>query len=211
MNRWICTHSAPEALRAKAASALAEGDTREVERFNTWEASTTKRGREILPQRFRAVEMAASVPAHGLYLFGGVGVGKTHCAAAIIGKAVDEGAYCAWVSIPDHLAALRASFGGGPAPRTPDEIADNELIVLDDIGASKDGDWVRETLFHLVNTIYERERLLIVTSNLRLSELERQHGKRITSRIAELCDLQEMKGRDRRVVAAAERKQGETP
>ena len=155
-----------------------------------------------IPARYRTAETDMVLGDHGLYLWGGVGTGKTHTAAALALQAINKGLIVRWVTGSAWLAAIRASFSGAVAPETPQELASCHLLVIDDLGAEKPSEWAVEQLLMLVNLVYERDALVIVTSNLRLRDLNKRLGQRITSRLIELCDPVELTGADRRIAIA---------
>jgi DNA replication protein DnaC len=164
------------------------------------------RQREHIPARFRNARSDAPVPTGGVFLTGGVGSGKTHMAAAWALEAAAAGDVIHWVNAAAHLSAIRANFNGGPQVETPAEIARADLVVIDDLGAERPTEWVRESLYVLVDAIYEQERRLIVTSNLKLSQIARLLGERIASRLAEMCPVVTLDGPDRRRLTAVHRK-----
>ena len=165
-----------------------------------------------IPPRFRRVVTDEPMPDHGAYIYGSVGVGKTHLCAAWCVAAIRQGATVGWLSVPAWLASVRQSFNDSSVPVSADDLIDNDLIVLDDLGAERTTDWVREQLLVVVDALYNAERQVFVTSNVRLSDLARQVGAPTASRLAELCVIRELTGNDRRIVAALEynRREGAT-
>ncbi len=159
----------------------------------------------VVPVRFREASTELPFPEQGLYLWGPVGVGKTHTAAGLALVGIEAGLKCRWITGSSWLAAIRASFNGGPAPQTPEELGDCDLLVIDDLGAEKASEWAVEQLYTLVNLAYEADAQLIVTSNLRLRDLDKRLGQRVTSRLAEVCEVVHMEGPDRRLIEAAKR------
>ena len=73
------------------------------------------------------------------------------------------------------------------------------LLFLDDLGAENATDFVRDTLYLIINRRYEGKLPVIITSNLDLGELSDSVGDRIASRIAGMCDMVELEGGDRRL------------
>lgn len=149
----------------------------------------------------------------GLLFVGPVGVGKTHLAAAILRTLVTEngvrGVFC---DFSDLLERIKATF----SPTNPDNAdivvapyRDAELLVLDELGAQRPTDWVRDVLYGLINTRYNRQRITIVTSNYGETvgpnseePLEKRVGAMVRSRLYEMCDLVVLDGSDYRAMRA---------
>lgn len=73
------------------------------------------------------------------------------------------------------------------------------LLFLDDLGAEKMSEWVAEQFYLILNFRYEEKLPTIITSNYSLGELSERLGDRIASRIAEMCDVVKIDGKDRRL------------
>ena len=74
-----------------------------------------------------------------------------------------------------------------------------DLLHLDDVGAERQTEWVLEQLYSIVNTRYEDQRAIVVTTNLQPDELAAQIGERTVSRLIEMCgDPLPLFGADRR-------------
>ncbi len=78
-----------------------------------------------------------------------------------------------------------------------------EVLVLDELGASKPTDWVRDTMAYIINTRYNDARVTIFTtnypdrtSNEREETLEDRIGVRLRSRLYEMCRTIEIDGTD---------------
>jgi DNA replication protein DnaC len=68
-----------------------------------------------------------------------------------------------------------------------DRLAAVDLLHIDDLGAENRTDWVLEQLYTIVNSRYEDERAMIVTTNLSYEELVEQLGERTVSRLVGIC------------------------
>ncbi len=169
--------------------------------FNT--LSDSQRAAKALAWRF--VESWPAVDA-GLLVVGPAGVGKTHLAVAVLNELVDaKGARGLFCDFTDLLDRVQATFSRG-GEESQDEIVgpyrEAGLLVLDELGARRPTDWVRDVLYGLLNTRYNRRRLTILTSNFadqadRSGEtLEQRVGVPMRSRLAEMCQLVPLDGPD---------------
>ncbi len=118
-----------------------------------------------------------------LFLQGGAGCGKTHLAAAAANYAVDLGVPTLFLTVPDLLDALRASFDSEDTTfeQRFEEIRNAQLLVLDDFGTQNASGWAREKLFQIMNYRYINKLPTVVTTNLLLGEID----ERIRSRLAD--------------------------
>lgn len=116
-----------------------------------------------------------------LLIFGNYGSGKTHLAAAIANFAVSMGVPTLFVTVPDLLDSLRASYNDPDATFEGrfEEIRSAPLLVLDDFGTQNATPWAQEKLFQILNYRYINRLPLVVTTNLPLEEIE----PRIASRL----------------------------
>lgn len=137
----------------------------------------------------------------GLWLYGGVGTGKTSLAMLASSLAIEAGHSVAIYSVPRLLAEIRMTFDDA-SERTYVDLLDRlgavDLLHLDDLGAEKTSPWVLEQLYAIVNARYEDERSMIITTNLDRGEIVDQIGERTVSRLEEMCDLVPLHGEDQR-------------
>jgi DNA replication protein DnaC len=105
----------------------------------------------------------------GLWFHGTVGTGKTTLALLVAKAARDAGRSVAIYSVPLLFAELRDTFG-----EDSDDshlalfrrLSEVDLLVLDDLGAERQTEWVLEQLFSLVNERWQDQRSIVVTSNV---------------------------------------------
>ena len=126
----------------------------------------------------------AQDPSGWLLLIGPNGSGKTHLAAAIANKSLEDGALVLFATVPDLLDHLRAAF----AP-TSNEVYDQlfsrmreaEVLVLDDLGAQQSSPWANEKLFQLLNYRYNSRFPTVITANSRgLQGIDERIRSRLT-------------------------------
>jgi DNA replication protein DnaC len=157
-----------------------------------------------------ASKLAMEYPAidRGLLLMGTCGVGKTHLGVSILKALTERGFSCLFFEFGSLLKQIQDSYN--PSTKSSElkilsNIFDAEVLVLDEIGASKPTDWVRDTMAHIINTRYNDKKLTIFTTNYldeRKSEkdetLEDRIGVRLRSRLFEMCKTVKIEGPDYR-------------
>jgi DNA replication protein DnaC len=105
----------------------------------------------------------------GLWFHGTVGTGKTTLALLVARGARDAGRSVAIYSVPLLLAEMRHTFGADSTDTHLDlfrRLVAVDLLVLDDLGAERQTEWVLEQLYSLVNERWQDQRSIVVTSNV---------------------------------------------
>jgi DNA replication protein DnaC len=144
----------------------------------------------------------------GLLLMGPCGVGKTHLAAAIIRGLIEKGVPCLFYEFGALLKKIQESYDALAQTSEMKVLApvfEAEVLVLDELGASKPTDWVRDTMMQIINARYNDRKLTILTTNY-IDERRRQTdemledriGIRLRSRLYEMCRTVSIDGEDYR-------------
>jgi DNA replication protein DnaC len=151
---------------------------------------------------------AMNYPAvdRGILFTGPVGVGKTHLAVSILKGLTERGFPCLFYEFGTLLKEIQDSYN--PSTKTSElavlsPVLNVEVLVLDELGASKPTDWVRDTMAHIINSRYNEKKVTIFTTNYpddrqndREETLEDRIGIRLRSRLFEMCKSIEIKGSD---------------
>jgi DNA replication protein DnaC len=137
---------------------------------------------ESLKRGLEAARDFAERPHGWLVITGPYGCGKTHLAAAIANYRADLGYLPMFVSAPDLLDHLRATF----SPLSPvtldhrfEEIRTSPLLILDDLGTQSMTAWGREKLYQLINYRYLAELPTVITT----PEFKEEMDARLLSRM----------------------------
>ena len=142
----------------------------------------------------------------GLYIWGkSTGSGKTSWACKVMSHyfrkiAFDtglenEGLY---IFLPTFLEDLRDNYDS----KDPDfeqvlsMVKGCKLLIVDDIGAERVTEWVRERMVSIINTRSSNGLCTIYTSNLSPEELKAELGDRIASRVMGSSKVVEISGGD---------------
>lgn len=90
-------------------------------------------------------------------------------------------------------------------------VYETEVLVLDELGASKPTDWVRDTMMQIIGARYNERRLTIFITNYSDARrapaeetLEDRVGVRLRSRLYEVCRTVIIEGEDYRRRLAAQ-------
>lgn len=107
-----------------------------------------------------------------LVLHGTPGSGKSHLASAAANALLARGQFVVYMTAPEMLISLRATFGKEGEDSFEGALArylNAEWLILDDWGTEKNSEWASEVWFTLLNSRYRNEKPTMVTSNLNLS------------------------------------------
>jgi DNA replication protein DnaC len=188
--------------------------------LESYETKFPSSNRSLSAAHLRARKFVDSYPLEtagtGLLLTGSIGVGKTHLAVGILQALVAErGATGLFFDYRDLLKQVQNSYNRQVSATELEILApvfDAEVLVLDELGASKPTDWVWDTVAHILNTRYNDRRTTIITTNyanagplgtesgprgsMREETLGDRIGERMRSRLQEMCVVVEMQGED---------------
>ena len=148
----------------------------------------------------------------GLLLMGPCGVGKTHLTVAALRELMGRGHEVRFYDYRELLKDLQASYD----PDHPisemgvlEPVLKTEVLLIDDIGASKPSQWALDTIGHILNKRYNDKLATLLTTNyldptenepaippmpsgqkitvMREETLIDRLGQRVRSRLHEMC------------------------
>ena len=135
----------------------------------------------------------------GLLLHGAVGTGKTYYAACIANYLIDRGQRVLMRNFAELTNQMQANFGAKQA--IIDDLNRYPLLILDDLGAERNTEYMQEMVFNIIDSRYRSGLPMIVTTNLTADEIKHPKdvaSQRIYDRVIERCFPIEVSGRSRR-------------
>jgi DNA replication protein DnaC len=156
---------------------------------------------------------------------GPCGVGKTHLAVSALKTIVLRGHTGLFYDYRELLKAIQDSYNPenqATEMSVLEPVLKTEILVLDDVGSSKPSPWALETVGHVLNTRYNEKRVTLLTTNFLDTDavsanpslqpqraagmrsptvedsLTERVGKRIRSRLYEMCRTLEIHAPDYR-------------
>lgn len=134
----------------------------------------------------------------GILIYGANGVGKTHLAVVALHRLLAQGYQGRFINYQALLRLIKSGYDqpfGGSRTQAYDEIAETEILLLDDVGSNRVTDWVQDTITDLISQRYDNARATIVTTNYSLlpdkdspfPSLADRIGERAASRLREMC------------------------
>ena len=181
----ICTTERQQAKLSRELNSLSNLESLRHLTFESFDAN--ERGTETA---FRIAREYAKTTDGWFVLHGGVGVGKTHLAAAIANAYASRNIQASvyFRVVPDLLDQLRATFDpetGVAYDERFQQIRNANLLVLDDLGTENSTPWASEKLFQIINHRYNEQLPTVITSNAKLERIEdRIVSRMLDSRLA---------------------------
>jgi DNA replication protein DnaC len=117
----------------------------------------------------------------GLLFMGSVGAGKTHLSVAILQELLRKGVSCLFYDFGTLLKEIQDSYSSisnTSELSVLEPVFNAEVLVLDELGASKTTDWVRDTIMHIINSRYNNRKLTIITTNFLDRKVSHFDGRR---------------------------------
>jgi len=139
----------------------------------------------------------------GLLFMGPAGVGKTHLAVGILRELTNKGFAGLFYEFGSLLKEIQDSYN--PISKSSEfkvlaPVYQADVLVLDELGATVPTEWVRDTMYQIINKRYNEKKLTIFTTNFldKGNELEERITYRLRSRLYEMCTGVVMDGEDYR-------------
>jgi DNA replication protein DnaC len=127
----------------------------------------------------------------GLWFDGPVGTGKTSLAILVAKTAKQAGRSYAVYPVPRLLAEIKRTFDRDASDSYLGffhRLCSVDLLVLDDLGAEKQTEWVLEQLYSIVNERWQDRRSIVVTTNIPDQDPE-SPGQALRATVRELREV----------------------
>lgn len=137
-----------------------------------------------------------------IFITGKSGVGKTVLMADLLKKYIKNDYNAKWISYPRFIMELQSLFrNNNDDPFAfAKNIADYPgVLFIDDLGAEKITDFVRQITYFILNEREQNNSLICITSNYSLQQIDELIDTRISSRIAGMCVSLKITGEDKRI------------
>ena len=147
-----------------------------------------------------AYAFKSPLPTANVFIFGPVGIGKTHLSCAVVNSLIQQKRYVRFRTTVGLLKQIKETFGpksGATEEQIIWRLTTTPLLVLDDIGVERPTDWVKEIIYYIIDERYNSLLPILATSNYSLGELSEKLDDRIASRLSE-GRIMKLDGRDYR-------------
>jgi chromosomal replication initiator protein len=157
---------APEPRRARIRVKRTPRIGRLVEEY-TFGAFVVGPTNELAYRAARSVTGSSGRRFNPLFVWGGVGLGKTHLTSAIAHEALaqEQPLQVAYLSAEAFTNALITSLRNDQMVAFRDRFREVDLLILDDIEFLSGKERTQEELFHTFNTLYSAGKQVVLTSD----------------------------------------------
>jgi chromosomal replication initiator protein len=103
-----------------------------------------------------------------LFIYGGVGLGKTHLISAIGNNVIDnkqQDYNVIYVSSEQFTNEVIASIRHGKTEELKKKYRNVDLLLIDDIQFIENKERTQEELFHTINSLYENQKQIVISSD----------------------------------------------
>jgi DNA replication protein DnaC len=143
----------------------------DFESYSTDVGQTPQHAKSLKEAKLQATGFAQNYPGaseKGLLLMGPSGVGKTHLAVAALKELLRRGHQGIFCDYRELLKEIQASYNPqseSTEMKILEPMRNTEILILDDLGASKPSAWVLDIIGLVLNARYNERRVTILTTN----------------------------------------------
>ncbi len=216
---WVQAADEPTASVVRCACFLEAGFARLVEAAEIPQRyqHVSLRNFDVLPHMHGSLDEARLIAEKfvdsfdrvegGLLFHGPAGVGKTHLAVAILRALISQhSVHGLFADYRDLLRSIQDSYNSVSETSELEilrPVLNADVLLLDELGTRRPTAWVRDTVTHILNDRYQRQKLTLITTNYSDERaqptdmvLEDRIGPYARSRLYEMCRNVPMRGDD---------------
>lgn len=136
----------------------------------------------------------------GLVFSGSVGTGKTYEAITLAKHLyVKQGITGVFTTGTDMAMKLKSAVGDGTYEETVRNYRERDLLFIDDLGVESATEFMKESLYNILNHRYNNMLPVLFTTNLSAKEFADTYGQRLLSRLVEMAEFVKLNGEDKRL------------
>lgn len=139
-----------------------------------------------------------------ILFYGGTGVGKTFLTNCIAKELLDTSHTVIYISAFDLADIIREkAFNRDETDdygeTMSDYILDCDLLIIDDLGTEYNNEFICAQFFFILNERLNRNKSVVISTNLSLEKLQDEYGERLFSRFVSNYDILKVLGDDNRI------------
>jgi len=145
--------------------------------------SGSKKSQEQFDLAYQAAKDFAADPRGWLVLSGPSGSGKTHLAAAVVNERIENSHPAFYITTPDLLDRLRASFRSDsevPYSEFFEQVRNASLLALDDLGAQSGTPFAKEKLDQLLTSRFNAGLPTVIVAITPVEQMDDRLRTRLT-------------------------------
>jgi chromosomal replication initiator protein len=124
-------------------------------------------GNELAFAACQAVAASPGTKYNPLYLYGGVGIGKTHLIQAVGNALKDRNpdAKILYIATEQFVREFVAALRGRTAATFANNYRSSDVLIVDDVQFLAGKDKIQEEFFHTFNTLHQADKQIIMSSD----------------------------------------------
>lgn len=133
----------------------------------TFESFIIGKGNELATAAAKAVGNAPGTTYNPLFIYGGVGLGKTHLLQAIgnIIKSTDNHKKILYVTCEQFTNDFISSIQAGKPERFTGKYRTSDVLLIDDIQFLTGKEGTQDAFFHTFNDLHQKNKQIVITSD----------------------------------------------
>lgn len=145
-----------------------------------------------------------NIETKSLLFYGEVGLGKSFMCSAIAKEMMDKGKSVLYYTANELIEMMemytfdRDGFLKEYSLEDYRDLDDVDLLIIDDLGSELTNNFVRSSLFNIINSRIIKEKKTVISTNLKPTEIKEKYDERIFSRLIVYTEQYRFVGEDLR-------------